>query len=68
MRKLQHDDKRYGAAVQPQATAVPIHILQRFTSWLGRAVGRGCAGGMWTISPEGKLRCEALRGDTCQTD
>jgi hypothetical protein len=51
-----------------RATMMSLQRIQRFMSRLGRAIGRSCTRGMWTLSPDGKLRCEALRGDTCRTD
>jgi len=67
MRKLQHDDIRYSVDLHTSAAAVADKRLQRFSRWLERAIGRGC-GGLWTLSPDGKLRCESLRDETCQTD
>lgn len=66
MRK--HDDRSSNTDLDIQAITAPQKTIQRFAGWLGRAIGRSCAGGMWTISPDGKLRCEALREHTCQPD
>jgi hypothetical protein len=66
MRK--HDDRSSNTDLDIQAVTAPQRTIQRFTGWLGRVIGRSCAGGLWTISPDGKLRCEALRGDSCQAD
>ena len=68
MRKLKHDEIKYGADLQAQGGAGSRNRLWRIGGWLGRAVGRSCAGGMWTISPDGKLRCETLRSEAEEAD
>ncbi|HEU5100546.1 MAG TPA: hypothetical protein VFU22_16065 [Roseiflexaceae bacterium] len=64
MHKLQHDDMHNGADIHIASQ----NAVQRLARWFGRAIGRSCVGGLWTLSPDGKLRCEALRGQSCQTD
>jgi hypothetical protein len=35
-------------------------ITELLRGWLRRALRRGCAAGLWTLSPDGKLQCESL--------
>jgi hypothetical protein len=42
--------------------------VQRISSWLRRRLGRACAAGLWTLSPDGKLGCESWRTDAEQCD
>jgi hypothetical protein len=64
MRKLEHEEMRLSVGGRPQAAAAQENRVQRLGRWLVRAIGRSCQGGMWTLSPDGKLRCEALRDET----
>jgi hypothetical protein len=68
MRKQKHDDIKSGADLQAQNGAGSRSRIWRLGGWLGRAVGRGCASGLWTLSPDGKLRCESLRVDSGECD
>ena len=63
MRKLKHDGIKYRADLQAQGGAGSRGRIWRLGGWLGRAVGRGCSSGLWTLSPDGKLRCESLRAE-----
>jgi hypothetical protein len=65
MPKLKHDDiptQWRGLNRRPASEAGG----GRLASWLRRALGRKCASGVWTLSPDGKLLCESWLGDTTQ--
>jgi hypothetical protein len=42
--------------------------IRRLSSWLWRRLGRQCASGFWTLSPDGKLNCESLQAESRQPD
>jgi hypothetical protein len=68
MRELKHDDIMPGADLQTQGGAHSEKTIRLFVLWLWRAIGRRCATGLWTLSPDGKLHCESLRAKTRHTD
>jgi len=67
MQKLKYEDIERGTARTPQGGA-PSNLRLRFGGWLARMIRRSCTGGMWTISRDGKLNCESLGGDPCQSE
>jgi hypothetical protein len=68
MLQLKHDDIKSGADLEIQAGDGSRTRIWRIGEWLGRVVGRGCATGLWTLSPDGKLRCESLRAEPGDSD
>jgi hypothetical protein len=54
----EHDDTERSHSA-PSWAAVGLGGVRQLRVWLWRALGRRCASGLWTMSPDGKLNCES---------
>jgi hypothetical protein len=60
--------------IEPRIEATPqdgfdrAGRVRRLGAWLRRRLGRACAAGLWTLSPDGKLACESWQADAEQCD
>ena len=68
MFRLNHDDIEPRVEATSQDGSEIWNRVQRISSWLRRRLGRACAAGLLTLSPDGKLSCESWRADAEQCD
>jgi hypothetical protein len=55
----EHDDSERGHSAANWAATSGLGGVRRLRAWLWRTLGRRCATGLWTMSPDGKLNCES---------
>jgi hypothetical protein len=60
MRLGKGQDSERGATLTSQRGAQSRLSIGRFGGWISRLVRRSCAGGLWTISRDGKLMCDSF--------
>jgi hypothetical protein len=68
MFRLNRDDIETRVEAGRRDGADRAGYVQRLGAWLRRRLGRACAAGLWTLSPDGKLGCESWCSDAEQCD